>query len=109
MLLNRSHIATNLGLMESMMVLRPRQGNIRQVFIVFKSHANNLNLRFHCRGLNTIIDYISHTLSFPFLRQENEVAIFLSVQEYKNTIYIKNCLKENGTFIFIYLIIHLGT
>ena len=73
-------LVRNLRLIESIMVLRPRQGNLRQVFWLLKSHArlcqawdlNNLkmSLRFPCRGLNTIIDYFSHTFSFPFLQQE---------------------------------------
>ena len=46
-----------------------------------------LSLRFPCRGLNAIVVYFSHTAhvsSYP--QQENEVAIFLSAQEYKNAI-----------------------
>ena len=58
-----------------MMVLRPRQGNLRQVFRFFgllrdfaEHETNNLktSLRFPCRGLNIIIDYFSHTSSFFF-------------------------------------------
>ena len=62
-------------IIESMMVLRPRQGNLRQVFRLFslmrgsaEHETNNLktSLRFPCRGLNMlniIIDYFSHTSS----------------------------------------------
>ena len=71
---------------ESMMGLRLRQGNFRQVFRLFSpmrgcsEHVtDNLktSLRFPCRGINTIINYFSHTSSFSsFSQQENEVAIF---------------------------------
>ena len=39
-----------------MMELRPRQGNLRLVFRLFKSYAR---LAFPCRGLNPIIDSIT--------------------------------------------------
>ena len=56
-----------------MMVLRPGQGNLRQVFRLF-------SLRFPCRGLNTIIDYFSHTSSFSlFPQQKNKKAIFSDI------------------------------
>ena len=68
------------------MVLRleARQGNLRIVFRLcsllrgFTEHEmNNLNmsLRFPCCGLNTIVDYFSHTSFSSFSEQENEVAI----------------------------------
>ena len=75
------------------MVLRPRQGNLRQVFRLFslmrgfaEHEMNNLktSLRFPCRGLNTIIDYFCHTSSFSsFPQQKNKVAIFFCLP--KNT------------------------
>ena len=46
-----------------MMGLRPRQGNLRLVFRLFKSYARQASLktsmRFPCLGLNPIIDSIS--------------------------------------------------
>ena len=53
-----------------MMVLRPRQGNLREGFRLFNRmqgfadyETNNLKtrLRLPSRGLNTITDYLSHT------------------------------------------------
>ena len=61
------------GLIESMMVLRLRQGNLRLVFRLFSLmrglpsiRLNNLEMsrRFPCRGLNPIIDYFSYPLYF---------------------------------------------
>ena len=46
-------------IIESMMGLRPRQGNLRLVFRLF-----SLMRGFPCRGLNPIIDYFSHPLIF---------------------------------------------
>ena len=66
-------------LIESMMVLRPRQGNLRQVFRLFslmrgfaEYKTNNLktSLRFPCRGINTIIEYFSHASSFFFISKK---------------------------------------
>ena len=83
----------HLRLIESMMVLRPRQGNLRYAFRLsslmrgFAEHEmNNLktSLRFPCLGLSYIIDYFSHTSSFSsFPQQEDEVAFFSCLS--KNT------------------------
>ena len=76
-----------------MMVFRSSQGNLRQVFRLFglmrgfaEHETNNqkTSLRNPCKGLNTIIDYFSHTSSFSsFPQQENEVAIVFGLP--KNT------------------------
>lgn len=84
-----------LCLIESMMVFWPRQGNQRQVFRLFslmlgkdsyETNSLKTRLNFPCRGLNTIIDYFSHTSFSAFPQQEHEVAVFLSVQRYKNAV-----------------------
>ena len=58
-----------LRLIECMIGLRQRQGNLRQVCRLFSAmqglpsiRLNNLklSLRFPCYGLNSIIDYLSH-------------------------------------------------
>ena len=90
-------------LINSIMVLRPRQGNLRQVFRLFilmrgfaEDETNNLktSLIFPGRGLNTIIDHFSHTSSFSsFPQQENKVAIFFFVCP-----SIQKCKMQNSSF-----------
>ena len=53
--------STGKRIIESMMGLRPRQGNLRLVFRLFSLMRD---LRFPCRGLNPIIDCFSHLLYF---------------------------------------------
>ena len=82
----RCYILVPGRIVESMMVFRPRQRNLGQVFRVFslmqgsaEHETNNLkmSLRFPCWRLNTIFDYFfSHIILFFIAQQENEAAIF---------------------------------
>ena len=109
-------------LIESMMVSRPRQGNLRQVFRLFKSHARlcrawDLNNLKNKPEISLSRPQHHHWLFFSHIilsisTASNEVAILsvcprIQKCNMQNSIII-NCLKGNGTFIFVYLIIHLG-
>ena len=104
---------------ESMMGLRSRLGNLRQVFRLFslmrgfvEHETNNLKTSIMSRPQHHNWFFFSHTIFFFILQQENEVAI-LSVSRRIQKCNMQNSsftnwLKENRMFIFAYRLTKLG-